>query len=813
MNAGRAGGYFCTLKRHPRRYTGGMLHTLGGLRLEGSSFSRAKPLLLLAYLALEGPKPRRFLAELFWPEAADPMNSLAVALSKLRKLGAVYGDESRAWVDLECDALALQDALRAGRWAEGVGLYRGPFAEGISEALGAELEEWVYEVRERLALEVRQAHMVLAEQAATQARFAEAAAQAEQAYRVAGAPPLEPELLPKLHRLLLITEHPLAEALEREARELGLSLSQSRARPRTAQQALVGRQRELERLLGTLEGEWVWLKGGTGLGKTALLRELEARTGWVYLPARQGLPYATLEPLLDSWQGGAETILRRLAALREHLLIDGWEQLDPESRGLLERLRTLLPKVRVVLAGQGEPPFAVERVVELEPLTPEELADYPGAFEATGGAPALVGAWLRGEPLEEALETRLRALDEPTRQVYMALALLETPDLLLVRQAVGLNATQMAQAVDALLSAGLIDLNGAVLAREAALRYTAERPALEARLSLGLARGLKPQQALPLYRRAKGLLEDTDLPQVIQAYLTWAQELIRRGFPKRAAEELTEAPHHPEIALLRARAFERAGMYKEALETIRPLPERPEHLALKATLYHRLGRADEAQACAEKALAGGIEARAEAQNTLGLIFLARGSFAEAAAAFRRAAALWLGLGDEPRRISALSNVAIARARMGEDAEQVFREVMETIKDNKRLQAQTLINLGKEYERNQRLQEALLSYQKAEQAALESNSQRQLALAQNNIGAILHLQNRASEARAYYHKAIHTAREGGELQILAMALGNLAELNQDTEAWREAIAIAENAGYADLAQQHRELLRAFMERSG
>lgn len=47
----------------------------------------------------------------------------------------------------------------------------------------------------------------------------------------------------------------------------------------------------------------------------------------------------------------------------------------------------------------------------------------------------------------------------------------------------------------------------------------------------------------------------------------------------------------------------------------------------------------------------------------------------------------------------------------------------------------------------------------------------------------------------------------------MALGNLAELEGDLEAWREAIAVAENAGYLDLAQQQRALLQAFMERSG
>ncbi|GIW26564.1 tetratricopeptide repeat protein [Meiothermus sp.] len=791
-----------------------MLHTLGGLRLEGSSFSREKPLLLLAYLALEGPKPRRFLAELFWPEAADPMNSLAVALAKLRKLGVAYNDESRAWVDLDCDALALQDALRAGRWEEGVGFYRGPFAEGLKESLGAELEEWVLGVRERLASEVRQAYLVLAEKAAHQGKFGEAARKAEHAHQVAGAPPLEPEELPKVYRLLLAAEHPLAEALEREARELGITLGgSSQAARGRLRQALVGREPEMATLLALQEGAWAWVRGGAGMGKTALLHEVAGRTGWLYLPARTGLPYATLEPLLENIQGGEEALLRGIAQLRENLLLDDWEQIDPESQRILTRLRALRPPIRVVLAGRGEPPFAVDRLVELEPLTLEELASYPGAFETTGGVPALVGAWLRGEPIQTALEARLLGLPEPVRQVYMGLALLETPDLLLVRQALGLNATEMAQAVDLLLSAGLIDLNGVVFGREAALRFLAERPTLEARLSLGLARRLKPQQALPLYRRARGLLEDADLPHLQQAYITWASELIRRGFPKRAAEELAEAPAHPEIALLRARALERAGMYKEALEVVRFLPPSSEQQALLAALFHRLGRAEEAQAAAEKALSGGMEARAEAQNTLGLIFLAKGSFIEAAGAFRRAAALWLGLGDENRRLDALSNAAIARARMGEDVTLVFQELLEAAQDNKNLKAQALINLGKELERQKRFEEALESYREAEGLAQEAGNLKKAALAQNNIGALFHMQNRLDEAKHYYHKAILAAREAGEAYVLALALSNLAELLGDLEVWQEAIAVSENAGYFDLAQQQREQLRAFMERSG
>ncbi|WP_342586381.1 tetratricopeptide repeat protein [Meiothermus taiwanensis] len=487
--------------------------------------------------------------------------------------------------------------------------------------------------------------------------------------------------------------------------------------------------------------------------------------------------------------------------------------MDSESQRVLTRLRGLRPPIRVVIAGREMPPFAVDKLVELEPLTAEELAGLPGALEATGGIPALVGAWLRGEPIQTALEARLLGLSEQARQVYMGLALLETPDLFLVRQALNLSASEMAQAVDTLLSVGLIDLSGAVFGREAARRYISERPTLEAQLSLALARRLKPQQALPLYRRAAALIEEADLPQVQRAYITWAEELIQRGFPRRAAEVLVEAPSHPEVWLLRARAFERAGMYKEALEAMRLLPDTPEHLALRAALYYRLGQADEALRCAEKALSGGMEARAEAQNTLGLIHLAKGNFPEAAAAFRRAAALWLGLGEEARRVAALSNVAVARARLNEDVEQVFKEVMDLVRDNPRLQAQTLINLGKEYERSGRLEEALASYQQAERQALEAGNLRQVALAQNNIGAIYHLKQAAKEARAYYHQAIQTARQGGELQILVMALGNLAELEGDPEAWQEAIAVAERAGYLDLAQQQRELLQAFMERSG
>jgi hypothetical protein len=61
------------------------LRTLGSLALEGTALRRPKPLLLLAYLALEGATPRRRLAELFFGDTKDPLDSLSTALKYLKQ--------------------------------------------------------------------------------------------------------------------------------------------------------------------------------------------------------------------------------------------------------------------------------------------------------------------------------------------------------------------------------------------------------------------------------------------------------------------------------------------------------------------------------------------------------------------------------------------------------------------------------------------------------------------------------------------------------------------------------------------------------
>lgn len=206
------------------------LRTFGSVMLEGSNFTRPKPLLLLAYLALEGTQDRRFLAELFWPRAGDHMKSLTVALSRIRKgaPGAIEADGSRAWTPLESDAGRFLAYLEEGDLARALELYQGPFLEGLYlRDWGAELEEWVYQTREFLAVQARQALITQAEREALRGHFSEAATRAQRAYHLPGAPALEPEDLRRLYTLLRAGENPHASEVGAEANAFGLELIRS----------------------------------------------------------------------------------------------------------------------------------------------------------------------------------------------------------------------------------------------------------------------------------------------------------------------------------------------------------------------------------------------------------------------------------------------------------------------------------------------------------------------------------------------------------------------------------------------------------
>ena len=98
------------------------LKTLGTLSL--GQFHRVKPLLLLVYLALEGPTPRRHFRTLLWPSARQPESSLRVALHALRDAAphALEGGELLICA-VSCDAAEVLNL----RGAAALAAYGGPF--------------------------------------------------------------------------------------------------------------------------------------------------------------------------------------------------------------------------------------------------------------------------------------------------------------------------------------------------------------------------------------------------------------------------------------------------------------------------------------------------------------------------------------------------------------------------------------------------------------------------------------------------------------------------------------------------------------
>lgn len=265
------------------------LVTLGGLRLAGAQFGRHKPLLALAYLALEGPQDRRFLAELMWPRAADPRQSLSVALSQLNAAapGLVASAGSRVVAKVECDAVLLREAGADREWRTVAGLAGGPFLAGVELDKGnVELEEWVYATRELLGAQVTTALIELAEAEIVRGDMRAAARLAE---RAAATPEAlaEPGRTRRLHALLAATASPRLGALRREALENGLELPEPAApAPRRATHNLptdltrfVGREAELTTLAELLLGgaRLVTITGLGGMGKTRLALELARR--------------------------------------------------------------------------------------------------------------------------------------------------------------------------------------------------------------------------------------------------------------------------------------------------------------------------------------------------------------------------------------------------------------------------------------------------------------------------------------------------------------------------------------------------------
>jgi predicted ATPase/Tfp pilus assembly protein PilF/DNA-binding SARP family transcriptional activator len=386
------------------------LKTLGGLALEGSAFSRAKPLLLLAYLALEGPASRRELAELFFMRTKNPPDSLSTALRYLRyespELLELSGDRVEA--RLLCDAVELLRLLYTGELEEAVVCYEGSFAKGIDLALDAELEEWVYGTREFLAGRTREAHLRLGERLASQGRFEAAARHAEAAYTLAGAREPEPEVFSRIYTLLCIGNSPRAAEVKREAKAFAIDLTVDleEARTRLLQEeespprhnlpaptdAFIGRDPELVELADLLaepHSRLLTLHGAGGVGKSRLALQAahdqlgEGRfhdgiffIGLDALTSAEQIPLSLAEALGLSLQGNDEPLTQVEAYLKDRrllLVLDNYEQLI-EAATLPADLLAACPHLKIIVTSRERLNLREEHVLTLEglPLAEED---------------------------------------------------------------------------------------------------------------------------------------------------------------------------------------------------------------------------------------------------------------------------------------------------------------------------------------------------------------------------------------------------------------------------------------------------------
>lgn len=370
------------------------LVTLGRLALEYSDFSRPKPLLLLAYLALQGPQPRRVLADLFWMDARDPTDSLSTALRRLRNDvgGAIVADGRHVRAVIACDAQDFLAGIRNGE-PRALGLYGGSFAQGLDLALGSELEEWVYSTREHLAGHARNLELRLAELAFARGRPPEAIRGAEAAFQFQDAPALEPDGLLRVTRLLIGVESPLAERAAAEVRELGLQPAPATPAPVPRPvNVFVGRTRELELLEERLlrpDARLVTLLGAGGMGKTRLALELAELLAPRFMECHvlrlesttnaegfASLLLAGLSMAASGVEEPLEVAARRLRGRRALLVLDNVEQFVGAAAGAVAYLSAACPDLRIVVTSRERLHLQDEWVVTVDGLpVPPETAD------------------------------------------------------------------------------------------------------------------------------------------------------------------------------------------------------------------------------------------------------------------------------------------------------------------------------------------------------------------------------------------------------------------------------------------------------
>ena len=364
---------------------------------------------VLAFLAVTGhTHTRAVIATLLWPEA-DPERSrsaLRRTLSTLRSaLGAERLISDRLTVGLNLDGAVFDlaefrrvaadpaagiDALKAA-----VALHRDELLAGFALRDSVEFDDWQRGAQETVRRERASALDRLTELLAQEGRFDEAIAAARQ--RLALDSLHEPthrrlidlcaragrrgDALVQYRECVRVLDRELGVAPLSETTDLYNAINGGAAPAATvsepaapaAELALVGRSRELARLLGAHtaareHGALVVIEGESGVGKTRLAQEALAaiadRGGRILAahphPGEQGLAYGVIAALLREAIGAdLESVEETSRADAARLL----PELGPPPPGSLDepgvRLRFLEAISRLILAAFGEVPGVV----------------------------------------------------------------------------------------------------------------------------------------------------------------------------------------------------------------------------------------------------------------------------------------------------------------------------------------------------------------------------------------------------------------------------------------------------------------------
>jgi predicted ATPase len=441
------------------------LRTLGGLELVEGEVARRRPLLLGAYLALEGSKDRRHLAELFWGGTKDPAGNLRVALTHLR---AAIGDRlvvarGRVGTTLRTDVHDLLADLERGV-AERVDAYRGPFLSGIDGPdLPDELAEWVEGTRTFVSTRVRNGLIALAERRAERDEVAAARELAERALAIGPLDELDPDRLPALHGVLALGGSPDATRVAALAREYGVPLdarpgasggaqggeiAATSGTPRSilprSPTAFVGRVHELARIAELLDQpdvRLVTLHGGAGTGKTRLAIEIARRRldvgrapGGAFfvdlaavgdLAALPDRIAAALGVVVQRAGDEVEQLARAIGSRRLLVVLDHVEHLVAAAP-IVGRLLGACPGLVVVATSRrrlGVPEECVVPVAGLE--VPNRTSDDPTTILAADAAHLFArrAARVRGGPVKATEATHVRRICEAVAGNPLALEL------------------------------------------------------------------------------------------------------------------------------------------------------------------------------------------------------------------------------------------------------------------------------------------------------------------------------------------------------------------------------------------------------